>query len=384
MKRIGKAGLLLTLWMLLLALAAGGALAEGTAVPADVQENLKSLTGQGYAITDWQTLEGEGWGFAVLQQADSGKNLLYVYRRNKSGEWKRYTRSDGAVFQGKKQVKIQVLPAGVDHVLAKETQSVKTPVFQVMQMSEDGEYAERWIEFTLYRGQWLLTWWEDINDCAVRVKSGELRYYGNWWNGYDFKGSVKGTVQRDLRYAGVSLIPRSLSSARSSLTTAPDIPRGTLNAQEIQFTGGQKFEVYSGPGEYYVRGANGKALVSTNDWMQVFGRENGWIMIQYAISRDHMRIGWIPESALPAKAEVYDLRFDTLIARVTRQSVLTDDPLFSAATLRTLEEGSEVIWMATMGDWAYVEVAGTEMVRGFVPARYLEVPDPAADENSRG
>lgn len=92
-------------------------------------------------------------------------------------------------------------------------------------------------------------------------------------------------------------------------TIAPSIPPGELTAQNIRFRSDQKYDVYSGPGKDYLRASNGKATVSTNDWIQVFGREDGWILIQYAIDKDHMRFGWISEKALPEFAAVKKLVF---------------------------------------------------------------------------
>ena len=117
-----------------------------------------------------------------------------------------------------------------------------------------------------------------------------------------------------------------------------------------------------------------------NDWLQVFGRENGWIMIQYAIDKDHMRIGWIPESALPKDAYTETLWLEAIPARVTARSVVTDDPLFSCATLKTAEEGTEVTWLATMGDWAYVEIAGEQPARGFILLKNVQILEEADEK----
>lgn len=46
--------------------------------------------------------------------------------------------------------------------------------------------------------------------------------------------------------------------------------------------------------------------------------------------------------------------------------VLTDDPLASQATVAVLPAGSTVTWLSSMGEWAYVEYAGTQLLRGFV------------------
>lgn len=149
-------------------------------------------------------------------------------------------------------------------------------------------------------------------------------------------------------------------------TIAPSIPPGELTAQNIRFRSDQKYDVYSGPGKDYLRASNGKATVSTNDWIQVFGREDGWILIQYAIDKDHMRFGWISEKALPEFAAVKKLVFSPQRATLLNTTVVTDDPLFSQSALVTLPEGAVIYHLADMGDWSYIESISGDDVRGFV------------------
>ena len=200
-----------------------------------------------------------------------------------------------------------------------------------------------------------------------------LRLYNvGWVMGQETDVWVYGTYQTNLRYFSFSAFPRTVKEAREKLSNPPSIPSGTLSAQKVSFSGGKKYEVYQGPGEEYGRAGNGKASVSTNDWIQVFGRENGWIMIQYDISADHMRIGWIPESALPSSAKVSDLQYTPVTVRTIEQVNVTDDPLASQASVTVLPAGSTVTWLASMGEWAYVECTGAQLLRGFVLQEALE------------
>ena len=119
----------------------------------------------------------------------------------------------------------------------------------------------------------------------------------------------------------------------------------------------------------YERAANGKASVSTNDWIQVFGSENGYILIQYALSASQMRFGYIDQSSLPKSASVSALRFAWEDAEITSSTYLTDDPLNSQTRVRTLSAGQQAKWLSTMGNWVYVELTGSgQPIRGFVPA----------------
>lgn len=202
----------------------------------------------------------------------------------------------------------------------------------------------------------------------IDVAADHLHYYNTGWvDGTETDERVYGTIQNDLRYFSLKAFPRTAAQAREKLSYAPDLPTGTLTAEKVKFTSGKKYKVYQGPGEEYGQAGNGKATVSTNDWIQVFGKENGWIMIQYDITSDHMRIGWISEKALPKHADVAELDFSPTGVTLTRDLALTDDPLFSQNAVLTLPRGQRVTRLATMGDWAYVESTNGDCLRGFIP-----------------
>lgn len=211
----------------------------------------------------------------------------------------------------------------------------------------------------------------------VTYKSGGQTVYEN--------KPVYGSYENDLRYFSLSAFPVSLEDAREKLSNPPDIPAGELVAKRVRFTSGQKFPVYSGPGEQYVRAAGGKAMVSTNDWIQVFGTEKGWAMIQYDITSDHMRIGFIEASALPNNAQVSPLHLNANAASLAQAASLTDDPLFSRESIAQLPSGQQLIYLARMGDWAYVEAQlGGSAVRGFVPRSSLAGPQLSLDQVQNG
>lgn len=155
------------------------------------------------------------------------------------------------------------------------------------------------------------------------------------------------------------------------LSNPPKIPVGTLSATKVQFSSGKKYKVFQGPGEEYGQAGNGKAVVSTNDWIQVFGEENGWIFILYDISSDRMRTGWITSDALPRKATVAKLAFTPVTAVLDYEANLTDDPLNSQTPIATLAQGTQLIWLAGMGEWAYVESVKYPPMRGFVKIESL-------------
>lgn len=53
--------------------------------------------------------------------------------------------------------------------------------------------------------------------------------------------------------------------------------------------------VYSAPYEGAFRAANGRAVVSTNDFIDLGGySDNGWLLVRYETNKGSWRVGWIP------------------------------------------------------------------------------------------
>ena len=143
--------------------------------------------------------------------------------------------------------------------------------------------------------------------------------------------------------------------------------------------------MYSAPSDTSFRAANGKALLSTNDWVQVFFEEDGYLLVQYAISRHQYRIGYIKADAVSNLSEVAEIgSWANYPAQVLRTSTLTDDPLNSCGAVMTLTAGQQVTYLGQLGqEWAFVgtTTAQGQRIRGFVELSELNVtrPDDAED-----
>ena len=376
--------IMIALILSLAVLCASAAVAEEGALPADIRDALEKRIAEGYRLQEDAGLEKEGYWFAVLQN-EAGHNLLEAFQRE-NGQWTRYLETDKAVPQGSKLLTVFVNEEGAQHEMNDISLPVAGPTVTIGQANsdraEEEEYLERWAEFALEGGRWMLAFWEDFDACAVRFTGNELIYFESWLAGWDYLGTVKGDFQRDIRYMNWNNVPRTLKDAQRKISSAPTLPEGKLKAQQVKaFPGGRQYAVYSGPGENYLRGGKGKAVVSTNDWIQVFGKENGWILIQYAIEKDHRRFGWIPEEALAKGAEVAECQFSQARVYTLEETFLTDDPLFSQAMLSPVPECNFVTWLSSLGDWAYVEwlddmetddgEAEMKPVRGFIKAKLL-------------
>ncbi len=348
------------------------------------QSVLNHLAGKwpGYTLEDYCELDGESLNVGIALVERRGHRVLAMYRR-KNGEMTLWFDTDKAVPQGGGEAWIdktgdQVFKEGYGWMHVPDNRG-----FAVTRYDLVGDTYNQMVVYRFQSGGFQLTDFYDLDvggESAV-VKDGEISYYA--YGEGNYLGRVYGEVQTDMRYVSFKTLPKTLKEARKELTYAPDdLPTGkilgsgggTLKAKEIKFTGGRNYPVYLGPGEHYMRSGNGKGSVSTNDWIQVFGRYEDFIMIQYDISAERYRIGWIKASALPSGANVPDVNFFMLKERdyndVIKRCVLTDDPFNSQTPIATLEVGTPLCEIVHgMGGWSYVRVTinGVD-VCGFVPS----------------
>ena len=327
-----------------------------------------------YTLEDYLELTGTpkgDYGFALLKAGD--ERVLLGYEK-KDGEMRYWLKNAGAVPQGGKGGWFAYSPRG-ETIYGEEFKTDLSDGLSFQVIVSEGESYDRYTAYHWEDGGFKLTGYRDWAGFYgnVAVDDGVL-HFSNWLEGWDF-GKVYGTVQRDLRYVSYDALPKTIEEARKKLTQELDIPEGgLLEARRVRFTGGRKYPVYSGPGEKYVRSGNGKGQVSTNDWIQVFGRVGDYIMIQYDISADHYRIGWIEASAMPKGESAGWLTFGQGVQTLKQDCTLTDDPLNSGAPLCELQAGDQVINLCNLGyDWVYVQVSRSNgLYCGFVPSLALE------------
>lgn len=386
MKKIGMFALLLALvCMAFGALAEEAGYAPGTLMepPQEVLNSIKSRW-PAYTLEDYceitDTPDGD-YGFALLH---SGTRRILVGYEEKKGKMTYWLRSDGAVMQGKPEAWFEFSPKGtIRYTEEGEPYETDGLSFGVVCLDDVGECYQKSIFYHWEDGGFKLTSYKDWDHFygEVDVSDGEL-HFKNFLEGWDF-GKARGTIQRDLRYVNFASLPKTIEEAKRELTHAPDLPDGAFfRPVEIKFAGGRQYPVYTGPGEQYTRSGNGKGSVSTNDWIQVFGRLGNWIMIQYDISKDRYRIGWISASALPkgAKVETFDQSFeyyaleDALNNTVLQACSLTDDPFNSRTAIAKLPAGqviTEIVY--DYEGWSYIRtVIDGQEIFGFVPSDCID------------
>lgn len=136
----------------------------------------------------------------------------------------------------------------------------------------------------------------------------------------------------------------------------------------------QKLPVYTGPDTAYLRGANNKAMCSTNDSVYVAGVEDGWVLILYRLNKGGARMGYT------SLANLRDRHFHPPLLRMAKTKAtiksdctLTDDPIMQTSKLAKLKAGDQVSYLLTLVNsrsWAYIE---TGNMRGCVPLDCLEI-----------
>lgn len=182
----------------------------------------------------------------------------------------------------------------------------------------------------------------------------------------------------DNRFAAFNIyaFPKTYEEASEALTNPPVTPTDFYTPVSVTLRPREKYDVFAAPGRDSYRAANGKAVMSTNDWVQIFGEEDGWVLVQYDISRDQMRFGYVDASVLPKDTEVqsliwYDLPEQTIKANIG----VTDDPLVSQSMICWLNAGDKVKVLSEFGSWYYIEVTpGTgKTLRGFIPQTVIDL-----------
>lgn len=190
----------------------------------------------------------------------------------------------------------------------------------------------------------------------------------------------------DNRFAAFNIydFPKNLEEARAKLTNPPVTPTDFYTPVIVTLRANEKYDVFAAPGRSSFRAGNGRAEMSTNDWVQIFGEENGWLLVQYDISRDQMRFGYIDASALPRGTQVQQLRWFDLPQQEIRYNVsMTDDPLVSQNTIHRLSAGDRVTVLAEFGSWFYIETQDGygRILRGFVPQSSIDI---VTEDDMRG
>lgn len=128
--------------------------------------------------------------------------------------------------------------------------------------------------------------------------------------------------------------------------------------------------LYCGPtqGSYHF----GEQTLDLSKPYVFFGQSDCWAMVAQGTPDAFGPVGWVESALLDALPDAPELSFDNaLTAMVEEDASVTNDPLVAGRAQwdTTLARGTEVIVLASFGDWLYVqtEIAGAP-ARVFIPA----------------
>lgn len=132
----------------------------------------------------------------------------------------------------------------------------------------------------------------------------------------------------------------------------------------------QIFTVYSAPTSTAYIEANGKAKVSTNDWILVYGEENNYYFIQYSIDAETMRYGYIQSDSFTC-LNIGEIIWLNQESSTKKKVTLINDPCGKKTKIKMLPRGTEIKILGTLNGWAYIECYTSLVVRGFVEYKIL-------------
>lgn len=228
----------------------------------------------------------------------------------------------------------------------------------------NGETYEERVEFVWMEDDFYLHHYGYSPGNMIDLAGDDLIFY-NIGNGYE--GRTYCPFNRSIIAIDFYELPRRISEVRIMGEDEPSLPENRfvplmdrqqfLVKQDVKLKSG-RYAVYMGPGKEYGRAANGKAVVSTGGWVQVFGEYQGWLLVHYAISAEQYRFGWITADALARSQKVaaLPLVFGDF-TNADGKEPLTDDPLNSHSTLVTIPAGAAIEYLAQLGEgYSYVRV----------------------------
>lgn len=244
--------------------------------------------------------------------------------------------------------------------------------------TSNGETIEERVEYVWHDNGFRLVHYGHNPVCQIDVVDGDLLVF---YNISDPEiDLVRYSFDQQLWAVDFYDLPRRAGEVRIMGEDEPSLPepirpaimdrQSFLTKQDVALKEG-RYPVYIGPGTSYGRAGNGKALVSTNGWVQVFGEYNGWLLIHYAVSAEQYRFGWITADALAKGETIAPLSFvfrDLVSTGV--EVTLTDDPLNSRNPLASLSLDADIEYLAQLGEgYSYVRVVvDGKTWMGFIPS----------------
>ena len=146
----------------------------------------------------------------------------------------------------------------------------------------------------------------------------------------------------------------------------------------VDLKAGQKLNVYSAPGTGSWRGANGRAMLNTNDTVWAAGWDGQWLLVFYETNNNSVRVGYVDGRKISGKVSIKtQLQFEKTKTTVSKNCKLTDDPLMGNLTITNLKKGAKVTYLTSVINqngkmWDYIQTTvDGQKARGFIPSGCL-------------
>ncbi len=225
-------------------------------------------------------------------------------------------------------------------------------------------------QFTLQNALFTLTYCEFFYmtdagiDTLVYVSNDNIAYS---LPPFEEKEVVYTQVERSLENFQIALFPKE-STYEMFQPLSNNSSTMHFEILEVPLKKGGRYPVYTAPDKASFRSAGGKALVSTNDWVHVYGQDGDFLLVEYSVSDKMHRFGYISDTALQRNTNVKELIFSNKYAYTLCDTYLTDDPVKGFAPLTEIQKGESLLYLADFSeDYAYVEYNdGRQKYRGFI------------------
>ena len=361
------------LLVLLMLLGTAPAMADGLyePMPAEIAALFEVPAWEEYEVMNW--LWSEEQNAAVVVMTNDDLHIVCIVEPDKKGNM-RITQRNYTMVVGDGD-------AYLDTGYGNTAQEISLP------------WGDRWgfelhtggymIFFAKYDGVWrikvVLNGKDElisfVYDDRIGYREGEeMEDYIDWE--HNKMKYAYGTYDNRFAAFNIYAFPKTFEEASEALTNPPVTPTDFYTPISVTLRPREKYDVFAAPGRNSYRAANGKAVMSTNDWVQIFGEEDGWVLVQYDISRDQMRFGYVDASVLPKDAEVQTLHWYDLPEQTVKVSIsVTDDPLVSRSIIAYLTAGDTVKVLSEFGNWYYIEMTDNqgELLRGFIPQTTIDL-----------
>ena len=343
----------------------------GTPMPAEIATLFEVPAWEEYEVMNW--LWSEKQNAAVVVMTNGDLHIVCIVEPDKNGNMRITQRNYTMVTTPD--------APNISESYAPTAQEIDTPwgdkmLFELHlngYMVSFGKFDGVWrIKVVLNNEKELISF---VFDDRIGYREGEDKEEYIDWDHNRMKYAY-GTYDNRFAAFNIYAFPKTYEAACDALTNPPVTPTDFYTPISLTLRPREKYDVFAAPGRDSYRAANGKATMSTNDWVQIFGEEDGWVLVQYDISSEQMRFGYVDASILPKDTEVQTLRWYDLPEQTLQvNTYLTDDPLCGQGIVCTLDAGDSVKVLSEFGSWYYIEVTpGTgKTMRGFIPQSAIEL-----------